>query len=158
MKLVRILTTTAALLVFASGVTFAHAGGAKKPTEQALKQSLDHQSKGNMLDEQGNTNDAIEEYKAALTFDPDDTNTLFNMGTVFLKVNKPEDAVKVFERVIKIDTKDTEAYNLLGLAYRGCGKKEDAIKVWEKSLSIDPSQAMPKKFIEEAKTDFAKKQ
>ncbi len=113
--------------------------------------SVLHQTKGNLLDEQGRSAEALVEYKEALNFDPDDTNTLFNMGTVYLKMNKPEQAVRIFESLIKIDSKDTESYNLLGLAYRGCGKKKEAIEVWLKSLAIDPTQTMPRKFIEEAK-------
>lgn len=114
--------------------------------------SIVHQENGNLLDEQGKSIEAIEEYKEALSFNPADTNTLFNMGTVYLKINKPEQAAKIFESLIKIDSKDTESYNLLGLAYRGCGKKKEAIDVWLKSLAIDPTQTMPRKFIEEAKT------
>jgi tetratricopeptide (TPR) repeat protein len=113
--------------------------------------SIAHQEKGNLLDEQGRSVEALEEYKEALIFDPDDTNTLFNMGTVYLKMNKPQQAVTIFESLIKIDSRDTESYNLLGLAYRGCGKKKEAIDVWLKSLAIDPTQTMPRKFIEEAK-------
>lgn len=113
--------------------------------------SIDHQAIGNLLDEQGRSVEALEEYKQALNFNPDDTNTLFNMGTVYLKMNKPQQAVRIFESLIKIDSRDTESYNLLGLAYRGCGKKKEAIDVWLKSLAIDPTQTMPRKFIEEAK-------
>jgi len=114
--------------------------------------SVDHQTRGNLLDEQGRTAEALDEYRQALNLDPYDTNTLFNMGTVYLKINKPEQAARIFESLIKIDSRDTESYNLLGLAYRGCGKKKEAIDVWTRSLAIDPTQTMPRKFIEEAKT------
>jgi tetratricopeptide (TPR) repeat protein len=141
----------AAVLVFSANLTLA-ADAAKAPTEADLQISLQHQTRGNDLDEQGNATEAIKEYEEALKYDPSDTNTLFNMGTVYLKINKPEEAAKAFESVVKKDKEDTEAYNLLGLAYRGCGKVNDAIKTWEKSLKINPEQSMPKKFIDEAKS------
>ena len=141
----------ATVLLFSASLSIASDTG-KKPTEEDLQSSLQHQTRGNELDEQGNSADAIKEYEEALKYDPSDTNTLFNMGTVYLKINKPEDAARAFESVVKIDTKDTEAYNLLGLAYRGCGKVNEAIKTWEKSLKINPDQSMPKKFIDEAKS------
>lgn len=140
-----------ALVLAFSVPNHACAGSKKKPTSRDLKISLEHQTKGNTLDEQGNTVEAIDEYKKALAHNPEDANTLFNMGAAYLKINKPEEAAKAFEAVTKIEKKDTEAYNLLGLAYRGCGRMKDAIKTWEKSLSLDPSQTLPKKFIEEAK-------
>ncbi len=141
----------AAIFIFTANLTFA-SGAAKKPTEADLQNSLQHQTRGNDLDEQGNAADAIKEYEEALKYDPNDTNTLFNMGTVYLKINKPEEAARAFESVVKKDKGDTEAYNLLGLAYRGCGKVNEAIKTWEKSLKINPEQSVPKKFIDEAKS------
>lgn len=149
MDLFKTVSLVTALSVFAA--VPAMAGFTKKPTEHEFNKSVEHQTKGSLLDELGNSKDALEEYREALNYDPDDTNTLFDMGTVYLKINRPAEAVKVFEYLIKIDSKDTEAYNLLGLAYRGCGKKQEAINAWEKSLSIDPTQTMPRKFIEEAK-------
>lgn len=141
----------AAFFIFTANLS--NASDAKKaPTEEDLQSSLQHQTRGNELDEQGNTGDAIKEYEEALKYDPSDTNTLFNMGTAYLKINKPEEAAKAFESVVKTDKDDTEAYNLLGLAYRGCGKVNEAIKTWEKSLKINPEQSMPKKFIDEAKS------
>lgn len=123
----------------------------KKPSEADLQTSLEHQTKGDALDEDGKSDKAIEEYTLALKYNPDDTNTLFNMGTVYLKINRPDDAAKAFEAIVKIDGKDAEAYNLLGLAYRGCGRKAEAMDAWRKSLSINPGQTLPKKFMEEAK-------
>lgn len=140
-----------ALLLCLSAAVSVSAGESKKPTEEAIQSSYEHQTRGNMLDEKGDTTGAIKEYEIALSYDPEDTNTLFNMGMVYLKINKPEDAAKHFELVVRIDKKDTEALNLLGLAYRGCGRLEDAIRVWKKSLAIDPSQAQVEKFILEAK-------
>lgn len=150
MKLLRGVLVLAVVLSV-GGVT-AYAGAAeKKPSERQLKLAYEHQEKGNSLDEQGMSAEAIEEYKQALRFNPEDANTFFNLGTVYLKINKPDEAVKSFEEVLKREKNDTEAMNLLGLAYRGCGKTQEAIKTWEKSLSIDPRQSLPKKFIEEAK-------
>lgn len=149
MKILKSISMVMLLLLLA--VANVSAGESPKPTEEALQSSLDHQTRGNMLDEKGDTAGAIKEYEIALSYDPKDTNTLFNMGMAYLKINKPDDAAKHFESVVSIDTKDTEAFNLLGLAYRGCGRIDDAVKTWEKSLVIDPDQTLPKKFIKEAK-------
>lgn len=150
MTLLKSVSLAAVLSIFMAGPAAA-SFIQESPKAPKLNQSLDHQAKGNFLDEQGNSKEALEEYKQALNFDPDDTNTLFNMGTVYLKMNRPREAARIFESLIKIDSRDIESYNLLGLAYRGCGKKKEAIDVWLKSLAIDPTQTMPRKFIEEAK-------
>lgn len=149
MKFINRIIPVAVLCVFGLAATMP--AMAVQPSKEALKSSFEHQSKGNILDEKGDTTAAIKEYEKALSFDPEDSNTLFNLGIAYLKINKPHKAVGPFEEVIKLNNKDTEAYNLLGLAYRASGRMDEAIKVWKKSLSIDPAQTQPKMFIEEAK-------
>ncbi len=149
MKYLARIMMVAVITMVCAGITYA--GAKHEPTEEDLKKSYEHQTQGNIYDDEGKYDEAIAEYKEALKYNPDDTNTLFNLGIVYLKINKPNEAVKVFSRVVEIDDKDFEAYNLLGLAYRGLGKKEEAKKAWEKSLSIEPHQTMPHKFMEELK-------
>ncbi|MBI5892407.1 MAG: tetratricopeptide repeat protein [Deltaproteobacteria bacterium] len=115
--------------------------------EAAEKKAIAHQTKGNAYDDDGKLNDAIIEYKESLKYSPDNVDTLFNLGTAYLKANKPQEAASTFEKVVKIDPNDFEAYNLLGIAYRGCGKYDDAKKSWEKSLAINPNQAKVKQMM-----------
>ena len=89
------------------------------------------------------------EYKESLKYAPDDPNTNFNLGHVYLKTNHPEEAVKAFEKVIEIDPKDAESHNLLGIALRGCKKRKEAIMIWEKSLKINPNQPEVRQMIKE---------
>lgn len=117
--------------------------------EQAKKKAIEHQVRGSNLEDEGKFNDAITEYHESLKYSPDDINTLFNLGVVYLKANKASDAVAAFERIIKLAPKDTEAYNLLGIAYRGSGNETGAKKAWEKSLAIDPNQTQVKEMIQD---------
>ncbi len=150
MGFIRRLTLFAAVLILlGAGI----ARGANTPSEEDLRKSYEHQTQGNIYDDQGNIEAAIKEYKEALRYDPADPNTLFNLGVAYLKTNKPAEAAKAFEQVVNINEKDYEALNLLGLAYRGSGQIDKAKEAWKKSLEIDPSQTMPQKFLEELKKD-----
>lgn len=118
--------------------------------EDAKKKAITHQARGSALEDEGKFNDAIAEYKESLKYSPDDVNTLFNLGVVYLKANKAADAAATFEKIVKLDPKDTEAYNLLGIAYRGSGKEAEAKRSWEKSLAINPNQAQVKKMMQDS--------
>ncbi|MBI5682735.1 MAG: tetratricopeptide repeat protein [Deltaproteobacteria bacterium] len=118
--------------------------------EDAHKKAITHQTRGNAFEDEGKFNDAITEYKESLKYSPDDVNTLFNLGVVYLKANKANEAVTAFERIVKLAPKDTEAYNLLGIAYKGSGNEIGAKKAWEKSLAIDPNQAQVKKMMQDS--------
>lgn len=120
--------------------------------EESAKKAIEHQAKGNIYDDEGKLNDAIVEYKESLKYSPDNIDTLFNLGTVYLKANKPQDAASTFEKLVKIAPSDFEAYNLLGIAYRGCGKHDDAKKSWEKSLAMNPNQAKVKEMMNDQVT------
>jgi len=148
MKMIRLVVVAVITLVFWIGSPLA---GEKvvKLTPEVVKKALEHQEKGNILDDEGKFNEAIVEYKKSLEYSPNDPATLFNLGVVYLKVNKPGEAAAVFEKVIKITPDDVEAYNLLGLAYRGDKREADAQKAWKKSLSLNPNQPQVKQMMEE---------
>ncbi|MBI5286420.1 MAG: tetratricopeptide repeat protein [Deltaproteobacteria bacterium] len=148
MKFLRGLIVVVVALVFLAGPVLAGEKIAKVTPEMA-KKALKHQEKGNMLDDEGKFSEAIEEYKKSLEYNPGDPATLFNLGVVYLKINKAKEAIPVFEKLVKISPDDFEAYNLLGLAYRGEKRETDAQKVWNKSLSINPTQPQVKEVMKE---------
>ncbi len=139
------------MILFVSMYGIANAGEkvANLSKEDAQKKAIAHQAKGNQYDDEGKVNDAIGEYKESLKYNSENIYTLFNLGTVYLKANKPQDAASVFEKVVKIDPNDIEAYNLLGLAYRGYGNETDAKKSWERSLALNPNQAKVKEMMQD---------
>lgn len=120
-----------------------------KLTPEMTKKALQHQEKGNILDDEGKFTEAIEEYKKSLGYNPNDPATLFNLGVVYLKVNKPKEAITTLEKLVRLSPDDVEAYNLLGLAYRGDKREVDAQKVWEKSLSLNPNQPQLREMMKE---------
>lgn len=124
-------------------------------SEEAQEKALKHQELGNRYDDQGEFDKAIDEYKKSLEYMSEDPNTLFNLGVVYLKTNKPMDGVEVFKKLNKLLPEDYEVYNLLGIAYSGAGKKPEAIEAWENSLSIQKDQPRVKEMIAELKTTLA---
>lgn len=144
-----------ALLIFGGVATSSIAESKSTISKQAIEQALAHQQKGDRFDDQGEFKNAIAEYNESLKYNPDDPNTLFNLGVVYLKVNQSPDAVVIFERLNRLLPSDPEVCNLMGVAYSGTGKKQEAIKSWEKSLSLQPEQEKVKEMITELKKTCA---
>jgi len=137
--------------ILGSIIVFLFAGmasaGEKISKEEAQKLALEHQNNGNRYDDNGKFKEAIAEYQQSLEYVPDDANTLFNLGVVYLKTNKPEEAAATFEKFVKVEGNDAEGYNLLGIAYRGSSKEKDAQSAWAKSLKINPDQPKVKEMM-----------
>ncbi len=156
MKLsIGVIVSIISVLMFGGVATSSIAEGKKSLSKQAKEKAIQHQEKGSKFDDEGDFANAVIEYKKSLEYDSEDPNTLFNLGIVYLKINKPEEGEKVFERLTKLLPNDNEVFNLLGIAYSGAGKRSEAIKAWEKSLSIQPEQDKVKEMITEIKTASA---
>lgn len=138
-----------AVSFMAAGAAYAGEKASNIAKQEAAKLALEHQTNGNKYDDNGQYKEAIDEYRESLKYAAEDTNTLFNLAVVYLKVNKPTDAAATLERLVKISTDDTEGYNLLGIAYKGCGREADAKKAWEASLKINPDQPKIKEMMSE---------
>lgn len=149
---VGIIASLVTILVFGSVATSSIAEGKKSLSKQAKEKAIEHQEKGSKYDDEGKFDESIAEYKKSLEYDSEDPNTLFNLGVIYLKTNKPGEGEKVFEKLSTILPKDSEVFNLLGVAYSGTGKKVEAVKAWEKSLALQPDQQKVKDMIAEIKT------
>lgn len=146
------------IILFGGIATSSFAGSKKAISKKAIEEAIEHQEKGNKLDDEGDLNGAIVEYNQSLHFNPDDPNTLFNLGVVYMKANNSPEAVKVFEKLSKLLPEDSEVCNLMGVALSGAGKKLEAIKSWEKSLSLQPDQEKVKEMISELKKTCAEEE
>lgn len=150
-KTIGLLASVAGVLLFVGVATSSIAESKTTISKQAIANALAHQERGNKFDDDGDFKNAISEYKSSLEFNPEDTNTLFNLGVVYLKVNEAPNAVAVLEKLSKILPGDSEVFNILGVAYSGSGKKSEAVTSWQKSLELQPDQPKVKEMIAELK-------
>ena len=68
-----------------------------------------HFSKGRMLDDQGRSSQAIDEYKKALELDPNNSQIYSEMAESYLKNNRVREAVDTANQAIKADPNNIEA-------------------------------------------------
>ena len=76
-----------------------------------------HFSKARFLDDQGQANQAIDEYKKALEFDPNNSLIFSEMAQSYLRNNRLREAADTAAKAIAIDKDDIEAHKLLTTIY-----------------------------------------
>ena len=66
---------------------------------------------------------------------------LCRLGTLAMKLGKPDDAFKAFEAALKIEPDSKRVHNTVGDVLAGDGKFADALQYYEKALRADPADA-----------------
>ena len=86
--------------------------------------------------------DATEEEYGRLHETPfKSVDDLCRLGTLAMKLGKPDDAFKAFEAALKMEPDSKRVYNAVGDVLAGDGKFADALQYYEKALRADPADA-----------------
>ena len=116
----------------------------------ALSKSLAHYAMGIVYDSEGKFPDAISEYRAALTDDPDvecirarlaaDYGVVhFYLGVLYDETNNKAAASIEFRKAIALYPDFADAYNYLGyMLVESDGNLDEAIDLIKRALKIDP--------------------
>ncbi|HLH32665.1 MAG TPA: tetratricopeptide repeat protein [Terriglobia bacterium] len=139
------------LLVFLLVPAFAATSLAQGQTN-ARAQAYYHFSKGRLLDDQGQTNQAIDEFKKALELDPNNSLIYSEMAESYLRNNKAGEAVANANKALQLDKDNIEAHKLLTTVYlQAIGRANaqqppsielinNAIHEFEEIVRIDPTE------------------
>src|SRR5215467_16295063 len=76
-----------------------------------------HFSKARLAAEQGQFNDAINEYKKAQELDPNNSAIYSEMADTYLRDQRDRDAVTATQSAIKIDPDNIDAHKILASVY-----------------------------------------
>jgi len=81
---------------------------------------------------------AAQNFQQALILDPNDINSLNNLGYAYLNLGKLDDAFKIFSEVLTLDSNYVEALIGQGIIFYKNKKYEQAVDEYKKVLEIDP--------------------
>src|SRR3989454_8589351 len=100
------------LLVLMLALAFATTGFTQAKTNSRLE-AYYHFSKARLLDDQGKTSQAIEEYKKALELDPNNSLIFSEMAESYLRNNRLREAIETAQKAVQSDNENIEAHKLL---------------------------------------------
>ncbi|MGH9818815.1 MAG: tetratricopeptide repeat protein [Pyrinomonadaceae bacterium] len=90
------------------------------------KDALTHYAKGQQLAQNNKVDDAIGEFRSALTEYPTFTECYLEIGKLYLTHGKIEDAINSFRNAIKLEPKNFEAHVNLGISLLNEKKYDEA--------------------------------
>lgn len=80
-------------------------------------------------------------FEKAVTLEPGDANTHFNLGFVYDKLNRCEEAIAAFMQAVARNPALDRAWYGLGLAYATLGRHADAADAFGKAAELQPMSA-----------------
>jgi Flp pilus assembly protein TadD len=88
----------------------------------------------------GDLKSAAESFEGAVRLDPKDTDSLTQLGRVYLQLNRPADAEGKFRAALALDAKSAEALHGLALSL-DIEKKPEAVQAFREYLAVQPQDA-----------------
>jgi tetratricopeptide (TPR) repeat protein len=97
-----------------------------------------HHAAAQFLLGKGDTNAAVDQYRQALAFAPDNIGLLLNLAVLYLQENQFTAALDPLERARRIAPDSPDVAKLMGWAYYGSNKMDQAIEEWKRALRLRP--------------------
>ncbi len=98
-----------------------------------------HFNLGNLQQQQGKLDDAVESYQMAIDLDPSEVRPWYNLGLLHFKQGRIEKASECLQRVIVIAPDLADGHGSLGAVYVRQRRPEDAIESLQRAIELDPS-------------------
>jgi Flp pilus assembly protein TadD len=100
-----------------------------------------HNNLGLVFLKQGQTDEALREFQAALRLKPDDALAHNNLGLALLNQGQTDEAIRQFQEAIRLKPDYAPAHYNLGLAFLHQGRTDDAISQCREALRLNPDDA-----------------
>jgi tetratricopeptide (TPR) repeat protein len=110
----------------------------RDPTGYRASASKWHYDLALALANEGKTEEAIQEYRAALGEDPEDFQSHNNLGALYVSLGRYTDAIREYEEALRLEPGKAEILSNLGIAWFQIGKTDEAMKLFARALAINP--------------------
>lgn len=111
-----------------------------------------HHAAAQFLLSKGDTGAAIDHYREALAFAPDNTGLLLNLAVLYLRQSQFTTALDPLERARRASPDSADVAKLTGWAYYGANKMDRAIQEWQRAERLRPDPEV-KSALEKAQRD-----
>ena len=99
---------------------------------------LAHNNLGLILDKKGQSREAIEHFRQALSLKPDYDLAYNNLGLALVKMGRIQEAIEHYKQALQLTPNYLEALNNLGVALIQAGRPQEAIENYMHALMINP--------------------
>ncbi len=103
--------------------------------DEALQTALAHHQAGRLPE-------AESLYRQILGVEPDEANSLSNLGVIALQTGHLDAAIELISKALRINPNDGMANANLGAAYLKSGRAAEAVRVCRRAVALRPDQAV----------------
>jgi len=116
-----------------------------------------HYAAAQFLVGKGDSDAAVEQYRQALVFAPDNVGLLLNLAVIYLRESKFKEALDPLGRARQASPDSPDVAKLMGWAYYGANKPDQAIAAWKRALQLRPDPDV-RSALEKAERDQAEEE
>jgi tetratricopeptide (TPR) repeat protein len=87
---------------------------------------------------QGETGEAISDFREAVRFDPDHVKAWFSLAVLYLRQSREHDALHALREILRLKPRLAAAWHQLGQIHVRHGQHEKALKAYRKLVQIKP--------------------
>lgn len=116
-----------------------------------------HYAAAQFLESKGDTASAIDHYREALSFAPENLPLLLNLAVLYLHQSQFTSALEPLERARRIAPDSPDVAKLTGWAYYGANKMDLAVAEWHRAQKLRPD-ADVERALEKAERDKAEEE
>ncbi len=127
------------ILLAAALAIVASAGSILFASERRASPALSHFIMGTLCDDLGDVDEAIKEFKKALSIDAEASQIRINLAISLIKNNKQAQAEEELKRAIKSDPEAVEPHAILAILYSAQDKTDLAMSEYEAALKCASS-------------------
>ena len=147
----------AALTVHDNSVDFSYLAGlendARSGSASAVsKVAAAHYAAAQFLVNKGDTDAAIDHYREALVFAPENVGLLLNLAVLYLRESQFTTALDPLERARRVAPDSADVAKLTGWAYYGANKMDRAVEEWQRAEKLHPDPEV-EQALEKAQRD-----
>jgi len=121
-------------------------------TIAVAKVAAAHHAAAQYLVGKGDTDAAIQQYRQALVFAPQNVGLLLNLAVLYLRESQFTTALDPLERARRAAPDSADVAKLMGWAYYGANKIDQAIEEWQRSERLRPDPEV-EQALEKARRD-----
>ena len=96
-------------------------------------------SLGNLLYQQGHSEEAVDHFEKALALQPDSVDAHSNLGAALLNLGRVDEAIAHLRRALEIQPSAANAHNNLGNALLQKGQVNDAVTEFQRAVELAPT-------------------
>jgi Flp pilus assembly protein TadD len=108
----------------------------------------EHFRKGNLLYRQGRMDEAVREYRAALSLDPSSADAHSNLGSALNGLGRPAEAIVEFRQAVSLAPDVADYHYNLGVALDRAGEGGEAAAQFRQALRLEPGLTEARRALE----------